>query len=154
MAPTTTDASPHLAGQVGAFVGIGIVSTAAYVVLYGSLRIMLTAIASNAIALFVTAVGNTAANRRLTFGVRDRASMLRDQVAGLGAFGIALVITTAAVTLLAVAAPRAGRGLEIAVVVAANAIATAMRFLVLRAAIAPGRTSYAKPTTDRFEGTM
>ncbi|MEA2620203.1 MAG: hypothetical protein QOC97_976, partial [Chloroflexota bacterium] len=67
MEPTTTDASPRLPGQVGTFVGIGIVSTAAYVILYGGLRIMLTAVASNAIALFVTAVGNTAANRRLTF---------------------------------------------------------------------------------------
>src|SRR5712691_2886944 len=103
---TMAESSPRLAGQVGMFVGIGIVSTAAYVVLYGGLRTMLTAVASNAIALFVTAVGNTTANRRLTFGMRGRASILRDQVGGLGAFGIALVITTAAVTLLAVAAPR------------------------------------------------
>jgi putative flippase GtrA len=145
--------SSRLAGQVGRFVSIGIVSTAAYVVLYGGLRTVLTAVASNAIALFVTAVGNTAANRRLTFGVRGRASMVRDQVAGLGAFAIALVITTGAVVALAVVAPHASRWVEIAVIVAANVLATVVRFLVLRAAIAPHRTSPAQPTSERFEGT-
>ena len=142
-----------LTGQVGRFVSIGIVSTAAYVVLYGGLRIVLTAVASNAIALFVTAVGNTAANRRLTFGVRGRASMLRDQIAGLGAFAIALVITTGAVIALAVVAPHASRWVEIVVVVVANVLATIVRFVVLRAAIAPNRTSPGQPASERFEGT-
>ena len=145
--------SSPLAGQVGRFVSIGVVSTAAYVVLYGGLRTVLTAVGSNAIALFVTAVGNTAANRRLTFGVRGRASMMRDQVAGLGAFAIALVIMTGAVIALAVLVPRAARPLEIAVIVAANVLATVVRFLVLRAAIAPDRTSPAQSTSERSEGT-
>lgn len=145
--------SSPLVGQVGRFVSIGVVSTAAYVVLYGGLRTVLTAVGSNAIALFVTAVGNTAANRRLTFGVRGRASMMRDQVAGLGAFAIALVITTGAVIALAVLVPRAARPLEIAVIVAANVLATVVRFLVLRAAIAPDRTSPAQSTSERSEGT-
>jgi putative flippase GtrA len=145
--------APRLAGQVGRFVSIGMVSTAAYLVLYGGLRTMLTAVASNAIALFVTAVWNTAANRRLTFGVHGRASMVRDQIAGLGAFAIALVITTGAVIVLAVVAPRTSRWLEIGVVVAANVVATIVRFLLLRAAIAPGRRGPAQPTTERFEVT-
>jgi putative flippase GtrA len=114
---------------------------------------VLTAVASNAVALFVTAIGNTAANRRLTFGVRGRASMVRDQVAGLGAFAIALVITTGAVIALAVVAPGAPRWLEILVIVAANVAATVVRFLVLRAAIEPDRTNPAQPTSERFEGT-
>jgi len=79
--------------------------------------------------------------------------MMRDQVAGLGAFAIALVITTGAVIALAVLVPRAARPLEIAVIVAANVLATVVRFLVLRAAIAPDRTSPAQPTSARFEGT-
>ena len=52
------------------FCAIGVVSTLAYAVLYALLRGAVAAPAANAIALVVTAVGNTAANRRLTFGVR------------------------------------------------------------------------------------
>ena len=142
-----------LATQVGTFALIGIASTAAYIVLYAGLRGVLPAIAANAVALFVTAIGNTAANRRLTFGVRDRRSMVRDQAAGMGAFAIALVITSGAVAVLALVAPRASRPLEIAVLVGANVVATAVRFLVLRAAIAPAATTDRRPATEHVERT-
>ncbi len=125
--------------QVASFAGIGIVSTAAYVVLYAGLRLALGPAESNALALIVTAIGNTAANRRLTFAVRDRAGALRDQVGGLVALGVALAITTAAVGLLGVLAPGAGRAVELAVLVAANVLATACRFLLLRRWIAGPR---------------
>ena len=144
---------PVLRTQLGSFVVIGIASTLAYVVLYAGLRTFLPAVAANAAALLVTAVGNTAANRRLTFGVRDRASMLRDQAAGMGAFAIALAITSGAVALLAAAAPHAGRSLEIAVLVVANVArhrcpvpAPARRH---RAADARSRRP---PSIDRYEG--
>ena len=125
--------------QVAAFAAIGLVSTAAYVVLYAGLRLALGPAASNALALIVTAVGNTAANRRLTFAVRDRTGAFRDQVGGLVALGVALAITTIAVGLLGVLAPGAGRALELAVLVAANVLATVCRFLLLRRWIAGPR---------------
>jgi putative flippase GtrA len=139
--------------QLRSFIMIGILSTAAYVVLYGGLRTFLTAVGSNAIALFVTAIGNTAANRRLTFGVRGRASMVRDQVAGMGAFAVALAITTGAVALLAVVAPRAGRPLEIGVLVIANVVATAVRFVLLRSFIARDHADALRPTAEPLEQT-
>jgi putative flippase GtrA len=138
--------------QVGTFVVIGIASTLAYVVLYGGLRGVFSSVASNAVALFVTAIANTAANRRLTFGVRHRASMLRDQAAGLGAFAIALAITTLAAGALAILAPGADRTVEVAVLVAANVLATAVRFVLLRAVIAPGRSGPRVIATDRVDG--
>src|SRR5213595_3700455 len=55
------------AGQVARFGAIGVASTIAYTLLYLALRHVLAAQAANAIALLVTAIGNTAANRRLTF---------------------------------------------------------------------------------------
>jgi putative flippase GtrA len=125
--------------QVGWFAAIGVVSTAAYAALYAGLRLVLDPAASNALALLVTAVGNTAANRRLTFGVRDRSGALRDQAGGLLALGVALVITTAAVVVLGAVAPDAGWAVELAVLVAANALATVCRFLVLRRWIAGPR---------------
>jgi putative flippase GtrA len=114
------------------FGAIGVVSTLAYAVLYLLLRGWMDAPAANAVALVVTAIGNTAANRRLTFGVRGRASMIRDQVAGLAAFAIALLLTSASIAILDRVAPDAGRGFELVVLVAANAAATVTRFVLLR----------------------
>lgn len=118
--------------QVASFAAIGVVSTAAYAVLYAGLRLALDPAASNALALLITAVGNTAANRRLTFAVRGRAGALRDQVGGLVALAVALVITTIAVSALTALAPDASRLAELVVLVAANVAATACRFLLLR----------------------
>jgi putative flippase GtrA len=121
--------------QSARFGAIGLVSTLAYVALYAWLRQAVSAGLANALALVATAVGNTAANRHLTFEVRGRQGLARDHAAGLLALGIALVITTASVAAMDVLAPRRGRLGEIAVLVAANAIATLVRFLLLRLAI-------------------
>ena len=64
-------ARPGLFAQLARFSVVGVVSTVAYVVLYVVLRGAMPALAANALALLVTAVANTAANRRLTFGVRS-----------------------------------------------------------------------------------
>lgn len=122
-------------GQLLPFAAIGVFSTLAYVAIYAILRAWLPAAGANAVALIVTAVGNTAANRRITFDVRGGDGMVRDQLVGLLAFGIALVITTVSVELLHATAPDAGRLAEIAVLVIANVAATAMRFLILRQAL-------------------
>ncbi len=121
------------------FGAIGVVSTASYAVLYLALRSSTAPVAANALALLITAVGNTAANRRLTFGVRGRRSMLRHQVRGLLAFAVALALTTFAAASLAALAPHAGRLTELAVLVAANAAATVSRFVLLRAWIGGDR---------------
>lgn len=122
--------------QVLTFGAIGIVSTTAYSLLYLALRLALPPIPANATALLITAVGNTAANRRLTFGVRTRDAMLRHQLGGLLALAIALAITTSSIGLLDLLAPRHPRLLELAVLIAANLTATIVRFVVLRAVIA------------------
>src|SRR3954467_390605 len=54
-------------GPVARFMAIGVVSTLAYALLFVVLHPLLGAGWANAIALAMTAVGNTAANRRLTF---------------------------------------------------------------------------------------
>ena len=127
---------PPVVRQVASFGVIGVVSTGAYVALYALLRPVMHATTANAVALLVTAVGNTAANRRLTFAKRGNTGALRDQAAGLLALGVALVITTAAVTLLGAVAPGASRAAELGVLVAANILATLCRFVLLRAMIA------------------
>lgn len=135
-----------LGREVATFAVIGIASTAAYAVLYVALRPALGAAPANAAALVITAIANTAANRHLTFGVRDGRSMLRDQLGGLAALAVALAITTASVGLLGLLAPAAGRLVELAVLVVANLLATVARFVLLRAVIG-GRHQRPQPAT-------
>lgn len=139
----------RLARQAGSFALVGIASTAAYVVLYAALReLSVSATAANAIALLVTAIGNTAANRRLTFAVQGREGLARDHAAGLAAFGIALVITSASLGALDLMTKRPGRILELAVLVVANGLATLVRFLMLRYAINRGGTPVPAPARE------
>ena len=127
--------------QLLTFGVIGVGSTIAYAILYLLLRTHAHAQIANALALFVTAVGNTLINRRFTFGVRERRGIAGDLIAGFVALGLALLITSAAVAILGVVAPSAGRVVEIAVLTAANVLATLMRFVVLRTWIGSRATS-------------
>jgi putative flippase GtrA len=120
------------------FGAIGVVSTVAYVALYAWLRQGASAGIANATALLITAVGNTAANRRLTFAVKARDGLARDHAAGLAALGVALAITTASLGALDFSAPNHGRTIELAVLVGANGAATVARFVLLRFAIRAG----------------
>src|SRR5207248_2126056 len=81
----------------------------------------------------------TAANRRFTFDGSGNGVAARDHLGGLTAFGIALGLTTAAIAALHLAAPRATRPTELAVLVVANLMATVVRFLLLRMWIPPAR---------------
>ncbi len=107
-------------------------STVAYVLLYLLLRSVLAAQAANAISLLLTAVANTAVNRRVTFGIRGRAHAARHQVRGLIAFAIGLALTSGALAALHASAPQAGRTAELTVLVAANLTSTLVRFALYR----------------------
>ena len=115
--------------QIASFAVVGIASTIAYVLLYLLLRGVMSAQAANSASLLVTAVANTAANRRLTFGISGRLHAARHQVKGLIAFGIGLVLTSGA---LAALPAHTGRGLEVSVLVVANLVSTVIRFVLYR----------------------
>lgn len=121
-----------LTGQLFRFAGIGIVSTLAYLALFALLRIFTGAQAANLLALLVTAVGNTAANRRLTFGISGREKAGQHHVQGLVVFGLGLALTSGSLAVLGTLAPDAGRAVEVVVLVLANLAATLLRFLLLR----------------------
>ena len=125
---------PGMVGQLVRFGLVGVLSTVAYLALFVALRGTFGAQPANFLALLVTAVGNTALNRRFTFRVRDRAHRARDHLAGLAAFGLGLGLTSGGLAVLhAVAEP--GRGLELTVLVLANLVATLLRFVVLRTVV-------------------
>ena len=120
------------ATQLLRFAGVGIVSTLAYVALYAALRTTMAAQLANAIALLITAVANTAANRRMTFDVRGRAGALRHQLQGIGIFAVALAVTSGSLAVLRATSAHPARIIELAVLVIANLLATALRFVGLR----------------------
>ena len=116
--------------QVARFTVIGVASTMAYVALFLLLRLAMPAQAANVVSLLLTAVANTAANRRLTFGISGRSNAARHQVKGLIAVGIGLALTSGSLAMLGPA--RASRLAEVAVLIAANLAATVLRFLLYR----------------------
>jgi putative flippase GtrA len=125
--------------QVTRFVVIGAASTIAYVLLFLILRAVMSAQAANLLSLLATAIANTAANRGLTFRVSGRQHAARHQVKGLIAFGIGLALTSGALAGLHAASSRPGRWAEISVLVAASLAATAVRFVLYRSWVFPGR---------------
>ena len=118
--------------QVLRFMMIGVISTIAYVLLYLLMADIMPAQAANAGSLLITAVGNTAANRRMTFGISGRAGAARHQAKGLIAFGAGLVLTSGGLALLHVASPHPGRLVEVTVLIGANLLATVLRFALYR----------------------
>jgi putative flippase GtrA len=116
---------------------IGVASTLAYLVLYLLAREAMSAQWANGLALLATAVANTAANRRLTFGVRGAAGRLRHQGQGLVVFALGLAVTSGSLLALHSGDPTASRGLELAVLVSANVTATLLRFCLFRTWLFP-----------------
>jgi putative flippase GtrA len=123
---------PGLATQVVRFAAVGIASTLAYLLLFLVLHSGMGAQPANLFALAVTAVANTAVNRRVTFGIRGARGAGRHQFEGFIVFGLGLALTSGSLAVLnGLVHPRLA--LEIAVLVLANLAATVLRFLLLRA---------------------
>ncbi len=140
-----------LAGQLARFAVVGVASTAVYVALFLLLRGGLGGQVANAVSLLVTAVANTAVNRRVTFGIRGRARAGRHQVRGLIAFGIGLAFTSGALALLHHTGPRPARATEISVLAAASLLATLVRFGLYRSWVFQGSTRGGRRREDPSE---
>ena len=130
--------------QLVRFAAIGVASTLAYLLLFLLFRGAWARIAANVVALLVTAVANTAANRRLTFGVRGREGAGRHQLQGLLVFGLGLAPHHAVRWRCSgTACPTPSRAVELAVLVLANLAATVLRFVLFRAWVFRPRTAAA-----------
>ncbi|MFJ3137114.1 glycosyltransferase [Streptomyces sp. NPDC086843] len=136
------DVPRGLARQLVGFCAVGALSTLFYLLLYSGFRTFAGSQAANGLALLVSAVANTAANRRLTFGVRGRGGLVRHQAQGLVVLAIGLALTSGSLAALNTASGDPGHSTELAVLVAANLAATVLRFLLLRAWVFPDRPAH------------
>ncbi|MET8529572.1 glycosyltransferase [Micromonospora sp. NPDC005172] len=118
--------------QLVRFAAVGVASTLAYLLLFVATRGALGAQPANLVALLVTAVANTAANRRLTFGITGSRHAGRHHAQGLLAFALGLALTSGALAVLHAVVAVPARPVELAVLVAANLAATVLRFVLLR----------------------
>ena len=130
---TARSARGRLSAQLVIFALIGIASTVGYGLLFMLMRGQIGPQQANAAALAITAVANTAANRRFTFGFLGRSHAIRHQLQGLLVFGAGLGITSAALLALH-RINRAHHPLqEVIVLTSANLVVTLLRFALMRA---------------------
>lgn len=114
------------------FAAVGVLSTLAYALLFLLLREPVGPAWANGLALAVTAVGNTQANRRFTFGIQGREELVRHQAGGAVVFVLTLALTSAALAAMHGIDPDPPRAIELGGLVAASVAATVSRFVALR----------------------
>ena len=130
--PADAPRQTALLHQLVRFAVVGVASTIAFALLFLLLRGPMGAQAANFTALLLTAIANTAANRRVTFGFRGAGGVARHQGQGLLVFFFGWALTSGSLALLAAGAPTAPHSVELAVLVVANLAATVLRFVLLR----------------------
>jgi glycosyltransferase involved in cell wall biosynthesis/putative flippase GtrA len=129
--PEEAGRGQSLFGQLVRFGAIGVASTLAYAALYLMGRAFMGPQAANFAALLITAIANTAANRRFTFGVLGSARLARHHFEGLIVFGIGWALTAGALAWMN-SLPHPNQWLELTVLTVANLAATALKFLLFR----------------------
>jgi len=135
-------------GPIAKFMGIGVLSTIAYALIYVLLAPLLGALGANAAALALTAVANTAANRRYTFEVRGKEDLARHHVRGALVFVLTLALTNGALLVLHGLDPDPARGLQLAVLIAATLTATVTRYVAMRTWVFTRARRALRPSLD------
>jgi putative flippase GtrA len=108
------------------------VCTLTSLALYALFRPWIGSQPSNASALIITSVMNTALNRRLTFKITERRKLAKDHLSGLIVIVIALVITGGSLGVLHWLNPAATVSDELWTTTLSGFLATAVRFTLLR----------------------
>lgn len=114
------------------FAAIGVVSTIAYALLFLALRGPVGPGWANGLALAITAVGNTQANRYFTFGIRGPEDLARHHAGGAVVFVLTLGLTSIALAVMHGIDANPPRAIELGVLIAASVAATISRFIALR----------------------
>jgi len=144
---------PGFLAQVARFAAVGAASTVAYAMLFLLLQTVVSAQVANFLALLLTAIANTWANRMFTFGVRGPDRFVVHQVKGLVVFGLAWALTSGSLGVLTWVMPGAGPTVELLVLTGANLLATLLRFALLRVWVfRPRRDRASRDGSDPLDG--
>ncbi|MBY6362508.1 GtrA family protein [Rhodococcus corynebacterioides] len=117
---------------------VGGASAVAYLVLFVAFRTVMSSQIANVLALLLSALANTAVNRRYTFRIRGNAGIIRHYAQGLVVFALGLAVTSGSLFALHRWVPDPSRAVEVTVLVAANLVATIVRFIGLRRVFTTG----------------
>ena len=121
-----------LGGQLARFAVIGAGSTLLDLLLLAVLHAPLGAQTANLVALAVSTVANTAANRAWTFRLRGGEGIARQHLQSLLVFALTWALSAGALGVLTLLWPQASTALFVAVVAVANAVSTVVRFAAMR----------------------
>ncbi|WP_442545076.1 glycosyltransferase [Arthrobacter sp. KN11-1C] len=130
--PIAAPTRPSFFGQVVRFGIVGAFSTLAFALLYLLFQGPFGPQQGNFLALLLTAIANTAANRRFTFRIHGPERQFTQQFQGLVVFLVAWGITSSSLLLLHAIHPDASPSTELLVLTSANIFATLVRFALLR----------------------
>lgn len=139
----TTMAAPRiqLSQQVIRFAGVGLVTTVLHLGLFAALvRGGAGSQLANGVALVIATLANTGINRAWTFGISGRKRLAIHHGQALVIFAITYAATTLALALLGAVAPGASTMVQTAVVLVANVLSTAARFVAMRSWIFTDRS--------------
>lgn len=120
-----------LSWQLLSFAMVGAFSTVANLALYAVFRQWWPVLVANLVALVVTTLFNTEANRRFTF-TRAATGRARAHLQGSVVFCLYYLFTSGALLILHALDPDPPRVLELSVLLISSALGTAGRFLLLR----------------------
>ena len=130
----------ELPGQLGRFAAVGVVSTLANLALFALFASVMPNQVANFVALVLCTVANTAANRRFTFAATHPSGpsgpthrdALAVQVRSLALLAVTWTATAGALWILHHLTPGASTLVATLTVGVGNAVATVVRFVLLR----------------------
>jgi putative flippase GtrA len=120
------------AEQLFRFAGVGVISTVGYLLLLLAWRPLVGMLAANALALGICTIMNTAVHRELSRNLHGPSAAGRFFAATAGLFLISLSLTTVALVAAHAVSPDS-LALALVAVTVANAVASILRFSILRA---------------------
>ncbi len=136
--PGATGQDRALVPQVVRFVGVGVVSTVTFAVLFAVLFGSLGAAGADVVSLTLCGMANLAANRRYTFSARGRPDRARYYRSGVLLAVLPLVATLVVLAALD-AVGASGLTLDLVALTGANLLATVARFMWLRRCAYPSQ---------------
>jgi putative flippase GtrA len=127
-------------GELVTFVIVGVISSFAALGIFLILRDLVGSLWANAVALAVTGLANTAANRRWTFGRTGTSGRPSEWARASTVHAVGLLLTTGSL-LIARAIDGGALGTELVLLGLASGLATGLRFLLMPAWVFRRRTS-------------